>query len=222
MRVVAGSAKGRHLKSPKSEGTRPVMDRVKTALFDILAPRIVGTRFLDLFGGTGGIGIEALSRGAKSATFVELNPAMVRLIRENLAITGLGEHAEVLRADAFRFLENAANSGRAYDIVYVAPPQYQGMAARAVEQLDRGPLTQDGGLVIAQIHPRERATLDTLPLRTLHPIDERRYGSTLLLFYQHGLDEGDVAGNKDDTDEGESDEQGDDQSEAGYVGEQDE
>lgn len=188
MRVVAGSAKGRRLKSPKGEGTRPVMDRVKTALFDILAPRIVGTRFLDLFGGTGGIGIEALSRGAEAATFTELDPAMVKLIHENLAITGLGEHAEVLRADAFRFLENAAHSGRRYDIIYVAPPQYQGMAARAVTQLDRSPLTEDGGLVIAQIHPRERGTLDALTLEALHVIDERRYGSTLLLFYQHGLE----------------------------------
>jgi 16S rRNA (guanine(966)-N(2))-methyltransferase RsmD len=201
MRVVAGSAKGRHLKSPKSEGTRPVMDRVKTALFDILAPRIVGTRFLDLFGGSGGIGIEALSRGARSATFIELNPAMVKLIRENLAITRLAENAEALRVDAFRFLENAASAGRRYDIVYVAPPQYQGMAARAVAQLDRAPLTEDGGLVIAQIHPRERDTLDALPLRTLRLVDERRYGSTLLLFYQRGLEEDDEAGGEDETDE---------------------
>lgn len=195
MRVVAGSAKGRHLKSPKSSGTRPVMDRVKTALFDILAPRIVETRFLDLFGGSGGIGIEALSRGAASATFTELNPQMVKLIKENLAITGLEAHAEVLRADAFRFLESAARSiatgGRRYDIVYVAPPQYQGMAARAVAQLDAAPLTEPGGMVIAQIHPRERATLDQLALRTLHLVDERRYGSTLLLFYEHGGSERD-------------------------------
>lgn len=185
MRVVGGSAKGRRLKSPKSPGTRPVMDRVKTALFDILSPRIVETRFLDLFGGTGGIGIEALSRGAASATFTELNPEMVRLIKENLAITGLGEHAEVLRADAFRFLQGAATGGRRYDIVYVAPPQYQGMAARALAQLDAAPLTEPGGLVVVQIHPRERETLAALPLRHLQLADERRYGSTLLMFYDH-------------------------------------
>jgi 16S rRNA (guanine966-N2)-methyltransferase len=190
MRVVAGSAKGRRLKSPKSSSTRPVMDRVKTALFDILAPRIVDTRFLDLFGGAGGVGIEALSRGAAFATFIELSPEMVKLIKENLALTRLSDHAEVVRADAFRFLESAAASGRrydsVYDIVYVAPPQYQGMAARAVTQLDALPLTEPGGLVIAQIHPRERDTLDRLALRRLRLVDERRYGSTLLLFYEHG------------------------------------
>ena len=89
MRVISGSAKGRQLKSPKTAGTRPVMDRVKTALFDILAPRIKGTRFLDLFAGTGSIGIEALSRGAKSATFIELSAEVLKIVRENLRITGL-------------------------------------------------------------------------------------------------------------------------------------
>ncbi|MGZ3663792.1 MAG: RsmD family RNA methyltransferase, partial [Ktedonobacterales bacterium] len=84
MRVVAGTAKGRKLKAPKTPGTRPVMDRVKTALFDILARRVRGTRFLDLFAGTGSIGIEALSRGASAATFIELGPEALRCVRDNL------------------------------------------------------------------------------------------------------------------------------------------
>jgi len=183
MRVISGSAKGRQLKSPKTAGTRPVMDRVKTALFDILAPRIKGTRFLDLFAGTGSIGIEALSRGAKSATFIELSAEVLKIVRENLRITGLERQAETLRADAFRFLESARASGRIYDIVYIAPPQYQQLAARAVAQLDAAPLTEPGGLVIAQIHPRERADFDSLSLRRLRLEDERRYGSTLLMFF---------------------------------------
>lgn len=185
MRVVSGSAKGRKLKSPKTTGTRPVMDRVKTALFDILAGDVVGARFLDLFAGTGGVGIEALSRGAASATFIELSPEIVKLVRENLAITQLNEHAEVLRADAFQFLESARASGRHYDMIYVAPPQYEGLAARALTQLDRAPLTEPGGLVIVQVHPRERAELGALELSTLELTDERRYGSTLLQFYDH-------------------------------------
>lgn len=185
MRVVAGSARGRQLKGPKGPGTRPVMDRVKTALFDILAPDIRDTRFLDLFAGTGAIGIEALSRGAASATFVELGPEPLKLIRENLATTRLAARAEVLRADVFAFLASASTSGRRYDIVYIAPPQYQGMAARAVSQLDVAPLTDPGGLVIAQIHPRERASLDALTTHQLQVYDERRYGSTLLVFYEH-------------------------------------
>ena len=186
MRVVAGSAKGRRLLAPKGPGTRPVMDRVKTALFDILAGEVVGGRFLDLFAGTGGIGIEALSRGAEAATFIELEPEALRYVRRNLETTGLTARAETVRADAFRFLGDARAAGRRYDLVYVAPPQYQGMAARALAQLDAAPLTEPGGLVIAQIHPRERGELDALALTRLRRYDERRYGSTLLLFYEHG------------------------------------
>lgn len=184
MRVVAGSAKGRKLKSPKNPGTRPVMDRVKTALFDILSPRIVDATFLDLFAGTGSIGIEALSRGATSATFIEMAPDIVKLVHENLRITGLADHAEVLRADAFKFLASAATSHRHFDIVYVAPPQYQEMAVRALHELDTHPLTPPDGLVILQVHPAERGPIDALPLTHYERSDERKYGSTLLLFYE--------------------------------------
>src|SRR5258708_23639160 len=136
MRVVAGSAKGRRLVGPKSPGTRPIMDRVKTALFDTLTPDIAETRFLDVFDGAGGIGIEALSRGAAYATFIELAPDALQCVRQNLAITGFTARAEVLRMDVFAFLARAYAAGTRYDIVYVAPPQYQGMAAHAVAALD--------------------------------------------------------------------------------------
>lgn len=185
MRVISGSARGRKLKSPKSDETRPIMDRVKTALFDILAPDINGIRVLDLFAGTGAVGIEALSRGAEAATFIEISPDAWRLVRENLALTHLSDRAEVLRADAFAFLQQAAAANRRFDLVYVAPPQYEGLAARALSQLDATPLTEPDGLVIVQLDPQERADLDTLPLQRLQKYDERKYGSTLLLFYTH-------------------------------------
>jgi len=185
MRVISGSARGRKLKSPKSSETRPIMDRVKTALFDILAPEIMGMRVLDLFAGTGAVGIEALSRGAESATFIERTPEAWRLVRENLALTNLSDRAEVLRTDAFAYLQQAAATGRRFDLVYVAPPQYVNMAVQALTQLDTTPLTEPDGLVIVQIHPQERAELDALSHKRLRRYDERRYGSTLLLFYTH-------------------------------------
>ncbi len=192
MRVVTGTAKGRKLKGPKTPGTRPIIDRVKTALFDILSWRIEDARFLDLFAGTGGVGIEALSRGATSATFIEMSLPIVRLIRENLQITGLSEHAEVLHMDSFKFLQtHAANQDiptntpvRTYDMIYVAPPQYHEMAARALGMLDTSPLLAEDGLVIVQVHPKERPGVTTVPLNRLIQTDERRYGSTLLLFYK--------------------------------------
>src|SRR5438132_13603061 len=112
MRVVSGEARGRRLKSPRTAGTRPILDRVKTALFDTLSTRVEDTRFLDLFAGTGGVGIEALSRGAASATFIEMNASMLRLVRENLKITGLGDRAETLHMDAFKFLQSYTSNNR--------------------------------------------------------------------------------------------------------------
>ena len=196
MRVVTGEAKGRKLKAPKTAGTRPIIDRVKTALFDILSTRVEDARFLDLFAGTGSVGIEALSRGAAHATFIEMNHTVLKLVRENLKITGLGDRAETLQADAFKFLQSHAaqngNAQRVYDMIYVAPPQYHEMAARALAMLDSSPLLAEDGLVIVQIHPKERSVVAAVPLTRLVLSDERKYGSTLLMFYEtvSGQDDG--------------------------------
>jgi len=186
MRVATGEAKGRRLKGPVDKGTRPIIDRVKQALFNILSARVEDARFLDLFAGTGSVGIEALSRGAASATFIELNHKMLQVLRENLRITGLADRAETLRADAFKFLRSAVMP---YDMIYVAPPQYQEMAARALALLDSSPLVVAESIVIVQIHPKERPGVAAVPLTRLAMTDERRYGSTLLLFYQPKKDE---------------------------------
>lgn len=188
MRVVAGEAKGRKLKAPETMGTRPIIDRVKTALFDILSSEIEDTRFLDLFGGTGSVGIEALSRGATHATFIEMNYKVLKLLRENLQITRLADRAETLQGDAFKFLQahssKAAHDNRVYDIIYVAPPQYQEMAAKALQLADSSSLLSDDALVIVQVHPKERAGVVAVPCTRLTLTDERRYGNTLLLFYR--------------------------------------
>ncbi len=186
MRVVAGEAKGRKLKAPDTLDTRPIIDRVKTALFDILSTEVEDARFLDLFGGTGSVGIEALSRGAAHATFIEMNYKVLKLLRENLQTTRLADRAETLHGDAFKFLlqKNAEARSTTYDIVYVAPPQYQGMAARVLEILDSSPLVAENGLVIVQIHPKEREGVAAIPCQRLALSDERRYGSTLLMLYR--------------------------------------
>ena len=180
MRVIAGSAKGRQLLPVPGEGTRPVTDRVKESLFDILGGDVEGARFLDLFAGTGSVGIEALSRGAERAVFVENARKAVGTLRRNLQATGLADRAQVVQGDVFRFLAREAGT-RAYHYVYVAPPQYRGLWARALLAIDAGGLLAPDGQVIVQIHPKE---YHALPLQRLHLVDERRYGSTLLLFYE--------------------------------------
>jgi 16S rRNA (guanine966-N2)-methyltransferase len=189
MRVVAGTAKGRQLKSPPSSKTRPIIDRVKTALFDVLGHRVPGAAMLDLFGGVGSVGIEALSRGARHATFIELDAATADVLRENLRATRTEERAEVVRGDAFAYLVNAARMQKRFDIVYVAPPQYLGWAAKAFCQLDAAPLTAPGSLVVIQIDPHERIDFTSLAPQHFLLTDERKYGSTLLLFYEHRPEE---------------------------------
>ncbi|MCD6289732.1 MAG: 16S rRNA (guanine(966)-N(2))-methyltransferase RsmD [Anaerolineae bacterium] len=180
MRVIAGSAKGRRLRSVPGRKTRPVTDRVKEALFDILGGEVEGCRFLDLFGGTGAVGIEALSRGATHCVFVERSPRALRTIRENLRETGLAAAASVVRSDAFAYLRRP--DLEPFDVIYVAPPQYLGLWRRALERIDERPaLLTAEGLVVVQIHPRE---VEEIPLRHLQLSDGRRYGSTLLRFYR--------------------------------------
>jgi len=178
MRVIAGEAKGQKLLAVPGTTTRPIADRVKESLFNILGDRVAGATFLDLFAGTGGVGIEALSRGAAAATFVERDERAVQTIRANLKATGLAARARVIRQDVFRFIATTAEAG--YDLIYVAPPQYRGLWVKTVEALDGHPLMSPGGLVIAQIFPKE---YHPLLLTQLAPVDERKYGSTLLVFY---------------------------------------
>lgn len=177
MRVIAGKARGRKLLS--APGIRPITDRVKSALFDILGERIEGARFLDLFAGTGSVGIEALSRGAEKAVFVERDPAVARILRENLRRTGLEDRATVVQEDVFRFLNREPS--QTFDVIYIAPPQYRGLWSQTLLALDGKGFLAPGGLAVAQIFPKE---FEELPLVNLELQDKRRYGSTLLCFYR--------------------------------------
>ncbi len=180
MRVISGSAKGRRLKSVPGDSTRPITDRVKVALFDILAPDLRDCLFLDLFAGTGGVGIEALSRGARRAVFVDIDPKSVQTIRDNLEITRLNGKSSVIRSDSFHYLDRTEREP--FDIIYIAPPQYKGMWSRALQAIDHhaGWLSPDG-IAVVQVDPKESREI---PLDTLKEFDRRQYGSTLLWFFE--------------------------------------
>lgn len=183
MRVIAGTAKGRKLRVVPGGTTRPITDRVKESLFNILGDWIVEARVLDLFGGTGAVGIEALSRGAAHVTFVEKSQAATRTIGENLRMTALAERAFVKRGDAFKFLAQSPLQEKPFDLIYIAPPQYKQMWAKAIQMIDEQLekwLLPDGA-VIAQINPLE---YEAVNLQNLVLYDERRYGSTMLCFYE--------------------------------------
>jgi 16S rRNA (guanine(966)-N(2))-methyltransferase RsmD len=179
-RIISGSARGIHIQSVPGDITRPITDRVKEAVFNIIAPDLVGGNFLDLFGGTGSVGIEALSRGAESATFIDLHSQAVNTIKSNLVTTHLEAKAKVHQMDAFRYLSGPVS--QKYDYIYIAPPQYKQMWLAALHLVDEhvGWLVEDGW-VIVQIHPVE---IEEVTLTNLVEFDRRQYGSTLVLFYE--------------------------------------
>lgn len=178
MRVISGTAKGRILKSPP-DSTRPIMDRVKENLFNILGTDVIDASVLDLYAGAGSVGIEALSRGATHATFVEFNDDALKTIRANLQLTKLANKATVLRENVYRYLKKPPQVP--FDLIYVAPPQYKGMWKETLKLLDARPqwLSEEGILVV-QIHPAE---FEALEWQSFVLDDERKYGSTLLCFY---------------------------------------
>jgi len=178
MRVIAGKAKGRKLSDVKGPGTRPITDRAKSALFSILSYDVRDAQFLDLFAGTGQVGIEALSRGAARAVFVEHGQGAIRTIYANLRLTKLEENARVERADVFRFLTGLPQT---FDYVFIAPPQYRQLWIKTLHQIDNMPawLAADGWAIV-QINPVEYQPVELVNLQLF---DQRTYGGVMLCFY---------------------------------------
>ncbi len=180
LRIIAGTAKGRKLKDVPGDTTRPVTDRVKEALFNILGSDVNDSRWWDLFGGTGAIGIEAISRGAAFVRFSDLNRMPVETIKTNLTTTGFSTQAEVRRGDAFAML--AGRPDREFDYLYIAPPQYKEMWLQALQLADENSdWWSEGAWIIVQINPVEYQEVE---LKNFEKFDERKYGSTLLIFYE--------------------------------------
>ena len=179
IRVISGSARGRRLEQVSGSGTRPISDRAKEALFNIIGHDVVDSTMLDLFAGTGSVGVEALSRGASRVVFLDTNRKAVRTIRNNLQLTGFGNKCEIFQKDALTYLDDEPQEG--FDFVYVAPPQYQGLWWETLLRVDKSAEWLNvNGWIIAQIHPSE---FSEKTLRRLALIDRRRYGNTMLCFF---------------------------------------
>ncbi len=179
LRVISGTAKGRKLKSVLGDTTRPVMDRVKESLFNILAGDVLDSNWWDLFAGTGAIGIEALSRGAAFVKFTDMNRMPIETIKDNVGICKFTAQADIRRGDAFTMLAGTAD--KQFEYIYIAPPQYKKMWSEALKLVDDNMewLTEDG-TVIVQIDPTE---YEEIELHNLVEGEQRKYGSTLLVFY---------------------------------------
>lgn len=189
MRVIAGELKGRRILSPRGRDVRPTYDRVRESLFGILEPDIPGSLVLDLFAGSGSLGIEALSRGATEVVFVERSTAVLRVLEENITALGLEDRSFVLKGDALRLARDRRIPRAPFDLVFVDPPYSSGDAGRSLVLLP--PLLAPGALVVVeQAATPRRSRRDAVgPGPTDEPAGlietrRRRYGTTELVFYR--------------------------------------
>lgn len=180
LRIIAGKAKGMRIQAVPGDSTRPITDRAKESLFNIISTDLIKSHWLDCFGGTASVSIEALSRGADSSTILDIHPPAIETIKRNLKHTKFSEQCVVIRTDTFAFLKKVPN--KLYDYIFIAPPQYKGMWEKTLEIIDNNPgwIAEDGWIIV-QIHPLE---YNNLNLKNFEEFDQRKYGSTLFVFYQ--------------------------------------
>ena len=184
MRIIAGSARRTPLAAPKGQNTRPTADRVKENLFNILTSYVTDARFLDLFCGSGAIGIEALSRGANEAVFVDSSKDAIAALTANLARAKL--IGRIMPMCVFTAISMLAGEGRLYDIIYLDPPYGQGLLDPTLDAIVKSTLITQNGSIVAESHVDEEMPQPG-PL-ILH--DTRIYGQTRLLFYSCSAAEG--------------------------------
>ncbi|MEL7564509.1 MAG: 16S rRNA (guanine(966)-N(2))-methyltransferase RsmD [Dehalobacterium sp.] len=178
MRVISGQARGRILKAPKGFATRPTSDRVKEAIFNVLSSKIAGSAVLDVFAGTGGLGIEALSRGAEHAVFIEKNREAWLTVQKNLDITGFSKYAQVFLGDFALILSRLKKK---FDLVFLDPPYNKNLIQPAVSLIIGLGLLKDYGVIIVETNSklREQPELAEITL-----VKESVYGDTAVLYYQ--------------------------------------
>ena len=178
MRVISGKARGTTLKTPDGIVTRPTTDRVKEALFSIIQFDIPGSRILDLFGGTGQLGIEALSRGAKEAVFVDSREDACKLIRENIKRTHFEEFSDVVRSDYALYLKRCNKN---FDIIFLDPPYLEVFLENSLKIISEIDILQSGGIIVTE-RPVEKAFLEDLPGFSCSK--DYKYGNTIIKIYR--------------------------------------
>lgn len=176
MRIISGTKRGMLLKAPDGMGTRPTSDRAREALFNIIAPYTADCDFLDLFSGSGAVGTEALSRGAKKAWFVE--NSSFDIIEYNLKKAGFTQCAKIFKCDVFSFLNTAAEK---FDLIFLDPPYHKGFIEKSIDIIGKRSILKDGGIIAAECDSDEILPLEISGLKLF---DRRKYGRAILNFYK--------------------------------------
>ena len=181
LRVISGRARGTKLRSVAGQSTRPTTDRVKESLFKIIGPAIAGGDFLDLYAGNGGIGLEALSRGAQSVIWIDRDPACTKMIQSNLEKTRL-TGGTIYTNDVLRALRQLERAGKDFDYIFLDPPYERGLLGKTLELLDELTLLKKDGIIIAEASKKEDAPQ---LMSKLCLVRIQHYGDTTLRFYQN-------------------------------------
>ncbi|NOU93481.1 16S rRNA (guanine(966)-N(2))-methyltransferase RsmD [Paenibacillus sp. LMG 31456] len=182
MRVISGSAKGRPLKAVPGTGTRPTTDKVKEAIFSMIGPYFDGGQVLDLFAGTGGLSIEALSRGMERAVLTDIDKKSIDIIRHNLEASGFKEQAEIYRNDAVRAIKALIKREVKFDLVFLDPPYRLKVVQDLVEQLDKANMLNEGATIVME-HDTEDVYQE--PIGRLHWVRRAEYGETAVTIYKY-------------------------------------
>lgn len=177
MRIVGGKLKSRRLFVSSRANFRPTADRVKESIFNILKGELEGKRVLDLFAGTGNLGIEAISRGAVSITFVDLSAQSIKIIRRNLEDLECLSNTEILKLDYRKALQKLAREGRRFEIVFADPPYLLGYAQGVIDCLKETEILSDDALVVIEHHKKEKLDLDSSDLVELR---RKKFGDTMV------------------------------------------
>ncbi len=181
MRIIAGMAKGRRLVTSKGQSLRPTSDRVKESIFNILGDKVEGRVVLDLFAGTGNLGIEALSRGARRAVFVEKGRRALQLIQKNLLQCGMTGQSEVVPKDVLRSIGIFGRRGESFDLILIDPPYEKGLIERTLTRLRSESIYHEDSILVIQ-HDRREPLPD--PLEGWELVRQRKMGDTVVSFLE--------------------------------------
>lgn len=180
LRVIAGSAKGHKLKTINGTATRPTTDRVKESVFNIISGFIAGARVLDLYSGTGSLGIEALSRGADFSIFIDKSRECILTIRENLFNTKLSEKSSIMPMDVFVALNKLFKENRKFDIIFLDPPYNKNLVVETLKCLAESDIIEQGGMIIAEHDFKDEVPQEVGGLKRFR---HQKYGDTIVSFY---------------------------------------
>lgn len=181
MRVISGSARGLKLKSPEGLNTRPTTDRIKESLFNIISPYLYNCSFLDLFSGSGAIGIEALSRGAKDATFVEFNINSIEIIKQNINLSKFKEKSTIYNLDVVEAINILGNNNKKFDIIFLDPPYDKGLLLPSLKKIEEKDLLKNNGFIICEQHINEPEII----LNNLYTYRVKEYKITKMVFLEY-------------------------------------